>query len=61
MNITQSVASSIEGVEFGILSASEIRSLSVKRIYDSQALDRLGHPKPGGLYDTALGAYLDHP
>lgn len=61
MNISQPVFSQISGVEFGFLSAEEIRALSVKRITNPTTFDTLLHPVPGGLYDAALGAYGDNP
>jgi len=61
MNISQPVASSIEAVHFNFLSSEEIKSLSVKRITNPTTFDALLHPIPGGLYDTALGAFLDNP
>ena len=61
MNISRPVATSIEGVNFSILSSEEILRLSVKRITNPQAIDPiLLHPNPNGLYDPALGAILDH-
>ena len=59
MNISQPVSSSIAGVDFKFLSSSEIRSLSVKQIQNPTTFDTLLHPVPGGLYDTALGAFGD--
>ncbi len=61
MNISKPVASSIGSVDFGFLSPEEIRKLSVKRIQCSTTFDNLLHPVPGGLYDTALGAWEDNP
>lgn len=61
MNISQPVSSSLEKVNFGILSAADIRKLSVKQISNPQTLDPvLLHPVAGGLYDLALGAFTDH-
>ena len=60
MNISQPVASYIGSVDFGFLSSEEIKSLSVKRIQNSVTFDTLLHPAPGGLYDSALGAWDDH-
>ena len=59
-NFTKPVASSIGGVEFGILSDDEIKAISVKRIHNSPTLDSFNNPVPGGLYDPALGAWGDH-
>ncbi|OCK74654.1 beta and beta-prime subunits of DNA dependent RNA-polymerase [Lepidopterella palustris CBS 459.81] len=61
MNTFQPVSSAISGVEFGFLSADEIRALSVKRITNPTTFDSLLHPVPGGLHDSALGAFLDNP
>ncbi|KAF2083270.1 beta and beta-prime subunits of DNA dependent RNA-polymerase [Saccharata proteae CBS 121410] len=61
LNIAQPVSSSITGVEFGFMSSEEIRALSVKRITNPTTFDTLLNPVPGGLYDAALGAFLDNP
>ncbi|KAK7633833.1 hypothetical protein IWX48DRAFT_414446 [Phyllosticta citricarpa] len=61
MNIAEPVSSSIAGVEFGFLTSEEIRALSVKRVTNPVTFDNLLHPTPGGLYDAALGAFLDNP
>ncbi|KAL8939012.1 MAG: hypothetical protein Q9216_003586 [Gyalolechia sp. 2 TL-2023] len=61
MNISQPIASHIGSVDFGFLSSEEIKTLSVKRIVNSTTFDTLLHPVPGGLYDTALGAWGDSP
>jgi DNA-directed RNA polymerase I subunit RPA1 len=60
MNVSQPVASAIEGVDFGFLSSVEIRELSVKRIQNPLTFDTLLHPVPEGLYDPALGAWGDN-
>lgn len=60
MNTAQPVAASIESVDFGFLTSTEIEALSVKRIQNPTAFDSLLHPIPGGLYDAALGAFLDN-
>ncbi|KAF2147473.1 uncharacterized protein K452DRAFT_314616 [Aplosporella prunicola CBS 121167] len=60
MNIAEPVSSTISGVEFGFLTPEEIRALSVKRINNPTTFDTLLHPTPGGLYDSALGAFLDN-
>jgi DNA-directed RNA polymerase beta' subunit len=61
MNISQPISSAISGVEFGFLSSDEIKALSVKRITNPTTFDSLLHPVPGGLHDSALGAFLDNP
>lgn len=61
MNISQPVPSAIGSVDFGFLTSSEIRSLSVKRIQNPTTFDTLLHPTPEGLYDPALGALSDTP
>ena len=61
MNISQPVASYIGSVDFGFLSTEDIKALSVKRIQNSVTFDTLLHPVPGGLYDSALGAWSDNP
>lgn len=61
MNTHQPTSSAIQGVEFGFLAASDIRALSVKRITNPTTFDTLLHPVPGGLHDSALGAFLDNP
>lgn len=60
MNISQPIASSIEGVDFGFLSSAEVKKLSVKRIQNPITFDTLLHPIPDGLYDLALGAWGDN-
>ncbi|KAJ9298020.1 hypothetical protein DTO271D3_1947 [Paecilomyces variotii] len=54
------VASSIAGIDFGVLSSEEIKAISVKRIHNTPTLDSFNNPVPGGLYDPALGAWGDH-
>ncbi|KAL1642152.1 hypothetical protein SLS61_009813 [Didymella pomorum] len=61
MNTSQPVSSAIQAVEFGFLSAQDVRALSVKRITNPTTFDSLLHPVPGGLHDAALGAFLDNP
>lgn len=61
MNIAAPVSSAITGVEFGFLGPEEIKALSVKCISNPATFDTLLHPVPGGLYDPALGAFLDNP
>ena len=61
MNISQPIASYIGSVDFGFLSTEDIKALSVKRIQNSVTFDTLLHPVPGGLYDSALGAWSDNP
>ncbi|CUM67120.1 uncharacterized protein PRCAT00004809001 [Priceomyces carsonii] len=58
MDISKPVGSQITSVDFGILSADEIRKLSAKQIVNPTVFDNLGHPISGGLYDLALGAFL---
>jgi DNA-directed RNA polymerase I subunit RPA1 len=60
MNISAPVSDAIQGVDFGFLSSQEIKALSVKRIYDSTTFDTLLNPTPGGLYDPALGGFLEN-
>jgi DNA-directed RNA polymerase I subunit RPA1 len=59
MNISQPVPSAIGSVDFGFLTAAEIKALSVKRIQNPLTFDSLLHPVPGGLNDPALGALGD--
>ncbi|KAF2236298.1 beta and beta-prime subunits of DNA dependent RNA-polymerase [Viridothelium virens] len=61
LNISQPIFSKLGGVNFGVLSADEIRELSVKRISNPVTFNALLHPNPGGLYDPALGPYSDRP
>ncbi|KZM26933.1 DNA binding [Ascochyta rabiei] len=61
MNTAQPTSSAIEGVEFGFLSAPDVRALSVKRVTNPTTFDSLLHPVSGGLHDAALGAFLDNP
>lgn len=58
MDIARPVGSEITHVDFGILSADEIRKLSAKQISNPTVFDNLGHPVQGGLYDPCLGAFL---
>lgn len=59
MNISQPVPSSIDGVDFSILSTEEIKAISVLRIENANTFDEMGHPAAGGLYDPALGSWGD--
>jgi len=59
MNISQPVASSLERVEFTLLTDDEIKSMSVRRIENDNTFDTLLNPVPGGLYDPALGSWGD--
>jgi DNA-directed RNA polymerase I subunit RPA1 len=59
MNIAQPVGSSLESVEFTLLTAEEIRAISVKRVENDSTFDSLLNPVPGGLYDPALGSWGD--
>lgn len=59
-NFARPVSSSITGVDFGVLTDTEIKALSVKRIHNTPTLDSFNNPVPGGLYDPALGAWGDH-
>ncbi|KAH8712233.1 DNA-directed RNA polymerase-like protein I subunit [Phaeosphaeriaceae sp. PMI808] len=61
MNTHQPTSSAIQSVQFGFLSAHDIRTLSVKRITNPTTFDSLLHPVSGGLHDAALGAFLDNP
>lgn len=58
MDISKPVGSEITSVDFGVLSADDIRRISSKRITNPTVFDNLGHPINGGLYDLALGAFL---
>ncbi|KAF2420759.1 DNA-directed RNA polymerase I subunit RPA1 [Tothia fuscella] len=60
MNIATPISDAISGVDFGFLSSSEIRALSVKRIDNPTTFDTLLNPTPGGLYDAALGGFLEN-
>lgn len=60
MNIATPISDSIFGVDFGFLSTAEIKSLSVKRIDNPTTFDTLLNPTPGGLYDPALGGFLEN-
>ncbi|KAL2006706.1 hypothetical protein VTN00DRAFT_9374 [Thermoascus crustaceus] len=59
-NFARPVASSIGGIDFGVLTDEEIKAVSVKRIHNTPTLDSFNNPVPGGLYDPALGAWGDH-
>lgn len=58
MDIAKPVGSEISSVDFGVMSADEIRRLSAKQITNPIVFDNLGHPIANGLYDLALGAFL---
>lgn len=58
MDISQPVGTEIALVDFGFLTADEIRRLLAKQIINPTVFDQLGHPISGGLYDLALGAFL---
>lgn len=58
MDVSKPVGSEITSVDFGVLSADEIRKLSAKQITNPVVFDNLGHPIANGLYDLALGAFL---
>ncbi|TID21209.1 hypothetical protein CANINC_003489 [Pichia inconspicua] len=58
MDIARPVGSEITHVDFGVLTADEIRKLSAKQITNPTVFDNLGHPVSGGLYDPCLGAFL---
>ncbi|KAL4806596.1 hypothetical protein BDV18DRAFT_137870 [Aspergillus unguis] len=54
------VASAIAGINFDVYNDEDIKAISVKRIHNTPTLDSFNNPVPGGLYDPALGAVLDH-
>ncbi|CDK29787.1 unnamed protein product [Kuraishia capsulata CBS 1993] len=58
MDISKPVGTEIVSVDFGVLSAEEVRKVSAKQITNPTVFDNLGHPINGGLYDLALGAFL---
>lgn len=58
MDISKPVGSEITSVDFGVMSADEIRKLSAKQITNPIVFDNLGHTVNNGLYDLALGAFL---
>jgi DNA-directed RNA polymerase I subunit RPA1 len=58
MDIAVPSGTEIVSVDFGFLTAKNIKSLSVKQITSPEVFDNLGHPISGGLYDLALGAFL---
>ena len=51
----QAPSTSVRSISFGVLTAEEIRKLSVKRITKSELLDVNDRPVTDGLYDPALG------
>ncbi|ORY25000.1 beta and beta-prime subunits of DNA dependent RNA-polymerase [Neocallimastix californiae] len=57
MNIENPVLKKATNVSFSFYTSDEIRNLSVKQITNPVALDNLGHPTTGGLYDLVLGPY----
>ncbi len=50
------IPSATGGLAFSRLQSDEIRTISVKRIHVSPALDSMLGAIPGGLHDPALGA-----
>ena len=50
-----SILSSPTSVEFGFLTADEIKQLSVAKLTNPVTFDSLGHATPNGLYDIRLG------
>ncbi|KAF3988007.1 hypothetical protein FT663_04092 [Candidozyma haemuli var. vulneris] len=58
MDISKPVGSEVTSVDFGVMSADEVRKLSAKQITNPVVFDNLGHPITNGLYDLALGAFL---
>lgn len=58
MDISKPVGSEITSVDFGVMTAQDIRNFSAMQITNPTVLDNLGHPISGGLYDLALGAFL---
>ncbi|KAJ1923261.1 hypothetical protein IWQ60_005983 [Tieghemiomyces parasiticus] len=55
MNIAQPTTSQIGGVSFTLFNSKDVRELSVQQIVDPRALNDLGTPNLGGLYDPHLG------
>lgn len=51
---------SIEAVQFGFMTADEVRRHSIKQITSPILLDPLSEPIPGGLYDPVMGPYDSH-
>lgn len=60
MNPSQPVSSFITSVSYGMLSSSDIRQLSAKRITVPTTFDTLLNPVPGGLYTPELGQFGDN-
>ncbi|KNC24906.1 DNA-directed RNA polymerase I subunit RPA1 [Lucilia cuprina] len=44
-------------LEFSVFTGEEIKRLSVVKIITGLTFDPLGHPLPGGLYDSQMGTY----
>ncbi len=55
MNVSLPVPSVVQSVSFSVLTADDVRRISVKQITNSVLLDDLNRPNVGGLYDPALG------
>eukprot|EP00049_Salpingoeca_infusionum_P022626 m.7804 g.7804 ORF g.7804 m.7804 type:complete len:1652 (+) comp5293_c0_seq2:72-5027(+) len=49
------VSHEVTGVSFGTFSDKSTKSISVKRLTETDAFDDLGHAVTGGLYDPAMG------
>ena len=44
-------------LEFSVFTSEEIKQLSVVKIITGLTFDPLGHPLPGGLYDSQMGTF----
>ena len=47
-------------LEFAVFTGDEIKRLSVVKVITGLTFDPLGHPLPGGLYDSLMGSYGRH-
>lgn len=55
----QGVSEGVEAVKFGLYTPEEIKKLSAVKITNTNLLDSIDRPLPGGLYDPALGPLDD--
>lgn len=45
----------ITSIHFKPFSATDITNISVQQVTNDNALNKLGHANPGGLYDNKFG------
>lgn len=45
----------LQSLRFAMYTSDDIRAMSSCKVVTSLLFDPLGHPLPGGLYDSAMG------